>query len=161
MTYHINVQTCKYFFVHTYMYQLVYITTEKTEAGKRVWWKNRSDAQQGINTQKLELGSLWKHYVIDWKTTLKRDAGSNLNNCQCWQEVKGILLSVSGRPRLIYWTHRFDGLALISPHFSSLATFGLLFVVTFNCHKQGGELIHTLVCRADYTAFGLVNKKNK
>lgn len=158
MTYHINVQTCKYSFVHTYMCQLMYITTEKTEAEKRVWWKNRSDAQQGINTQKLELGRIFMKTLCNWlKTTLKRDAGSNLNNCQCWQEVKGILLSVSGRPRLIYWTHRFDDLALISPRFSSLATFGLLFVVTFNCHKQEAELIHTLVCRADYTAFGLVN----
>lgn len=130
-------------------------------------WENRSRKEGLMKKQKWcttgdKYPEAWTRIFMktlcNWlKTTLKRDAGSNLNNCQCWQEVKGILLSVSGRPRLIYWTHRFDDLALISPRFSSLATFGLLFVVTFNCHKQEAELIHTLVCRADYTAFGLVN----
>lgn len=130
-------------------------------------WENRSRKEGLMKKQKWcttgdKYPEAWTRIFMktlcNWlKTTLKRDAGSNLNNCQCWQEVKGILLSVSGRPRLIYWTHRFDGLTLISPRFSSLATFGLLFVVTFNCHKQEAELIHTLVCRADYTAFGLVN----
>lgn len=149
MTYHINLQTCKYSFVHTYHD-----------------WENRSRKEGWMKKQKWcttgdKYPEAWTRIFMktlcNWlKTTFKRDAGSNLNNCQCWQEVKGILLSVSGRPRLIYWTHCFDGLALISPRFSSLATFGLLFVVTFNCHKQEAELIHTLVCRADYTAFGLV-----
>lgn len=130
-------------------------------------WENRSRKEGLMKKQKWcttgdKYPEAWTRIFMktlcNWlKTTLKRDAGSNLNNCQCWQEVKGILLSVSGRPRLIYWTHRFDDLALISPRFSSLATFGLLFVVTFNYHKQEAELIHTLVCRADYTAFGLVN----
>lgn len=134
-------------------------------------WENRSRKEGLMKKQKWcttgdKYPEAWTRIFMktlcNWlKTTLKRDAGSNLNNCQCWQEVKGILLSVSGRPRLIYWTHRFDGLALISPRFSSLATFGLLFVVTFNCHKQETELIHTLVCRADYTAFGLVKNKTK
>lgn len=72
-----------------------------------------------------------------------------------------MLLSVSGRPRLIYWTHPFDASALISLPLSSFATFGLLFVVTFNCHKHKAELIYNLVCGVDYTAFGLGKLKRK